>query len=345
MGFWSSLGTGILSSLGSGLSSGLVNQLFSGDQVARQKELMNYQNDINQSNLAKQFDYTKQLMSMSQDYQDKLNRTGATTQVQALRNAGLNVNSALGGGFSSISSNGTGNGSVGLASTPSGGYQQPQLDYSSIANAMASNAQARLASEQAKNIQIQNDRMKDEDDFFQNHNETIILNPDNGQPMSKSEYEAFMSDPDNHGKIPEVVVLPKYKSKGAMQASVKMFESYAQRAHNLSDAIVSRLQQKVGTIQYHDPRVVDALSNLPIQEYKHLVEDTLRLISDKNLKVSQDGLTISQKALIDFEKEQQENTSWTGLLDTFKDPNMDIGDKIVAILGLIIGSFRGWKIG
>lgn len=96
--FLQSLSSGLSSGLGSGLAgmaigtgSSLLSNLFNSNSATKQsKELMDYQSQLSQKQWQEQF-------NAQNDRQDFLNLSSASTQKQALKNAGLSVASGVSG--------------------------------------------------------------------------------------------------------------------------------------------------------------------------------------------------------------------------------------------------------
>lgn len=190
-------------------------------------------------------------------------------------------------------------------------------------------ASSEVAKEDARSKRIQNDREESYDNSL--HTSYEYLDWEGNQIDNIDQWRK-----DHPQQVPMVVVHSGYENKGQMQAAIDKAASISQISGSAADDAANKLRKKISDSQLASPEVRAALTNMPVQDFKRLVQEVSKIAKDAKLSEAHEGLIIAQKELAEFEKFSKENTSVAGVINAFKDPNMSFTDKILSVLGLAV---------
>lgn len=277
----------------------------------------------NRANIRNQNELLRKQFNMQQE----LNANGALVQKQGLERAGMNVLSQFGPNLN-----------LSAPSPSKSDIIAPQADLSGLAQ-MAQmmqqqplvDAQAKVASEQAEAQRIENERNKSKDLVIRN--QTLIDNVVKNGNLTDQEFLDWYSDnirpvQENLGSFEARKLLRAYQSE--------LFQFDAQDAQNL-------LKKKVAENQIKSSPVIEALTNMPTQEFERLFAETNDLWASVVLKGKQGEYYDAQTALTDTENELKQNSSLIPLIQKYI-PEGGLRDAITALV-IIASSFTGVNLG
>lgn len=279
---------------------------------------------------------TESLNQQLWNREDSVNAKAATTAINGMKSAGLNVNAALGGGFSPSVSNQQSSQAGAQGSAPGASVGLNSISAPDLSNLLVNMAQANLLKKQGERQEIENDRLRDEDEWFKSHSGNYYID-ENGTQINKDEAAKLVDE----GKEVSMVLSPKYNSKGSFLAGGEIIERNVRRITAASDKLAGQLQSSILKIQNVDQETKDLLAAMPKIFVKKAVEELGILYSENKIKQTEVGMTITssemqklQKSLLEFDVEDAKNARWSQFVE--KIDNGDYGTAFVTAIGLIL---------
>lgn len=306
----------IASLLGSGINAA--------SQAATNKANLQIARETNAQNLAM--------------FRENLAYNSPAQQKERLQNAGLNSDLMYQ------------NGASGLVNT-----QVPQMQQSApMVNPFSGSgidsslgliaAQIRNLDAQTDAQDIENNRKRAEDEFFKNSNNRIY-DPETGETID----DVDQWKENNPGKEPALEILPKFKNKGSFDAFMHKLEMYPKRAESQQRVVSANIQRSLKKAQWLDPDIRKAMTSMPSIEFDKGIQQIALWGSQiqvnnqaVNTGKAQEDLMITQKDLLELQKQLDENApTWGAFTTMLKDPKAGLGDKVLAFLGFALSQIGG----
>lgn len=258
-------------------------------------------NDIHQQRyMNMQHQLNKDEMSLQNSYNVLNSLNAGVYSRRGKENAGLNVNSDV--GFSPVS-----------GSTPVGTQspQAPQLSPIDFSQIMLAEAQANKANEDAEAQHIENERNKEADAVY-----NLVEYDSTGNLVLSS---SLMNSP--------------ISNKGGFDALKDIKHTVAEVAEWSADEVQAEMQKLITDYQI-DNKYFLYVAKLPKAEFNEIWSNVAVQRALKELYISQKELNISEKAMVDLEKDIKENSNIASILGQIAD-DFDNGNYLSALGGVL----------
>lgn len=235
-------------------------------------------------NMKLQQDYNRENMQKSFEYQQQAERNTALNRLVGLKQSGFSTALANGGNFTTAAS---------PASVPSSAALNPRsnLKMSSVELASAANqaAQADVAKEQARALRISNENQESAN-ATSDLNARYVLNLWKQEADAKGDngYSCFLQ-----GLIDESHSYDVGSVKALMEFSPEQIQARVSEANKrISEA---QRDDFIAQFQTSSPLVFNALSKMPLEQYRQLQSLSSKLVAEKQLLNSEKDLTDEKK--------------------------------------------------